>query len=268
MKMRRLFIIVPLVVSANFAVAQSGSEKILVPIRVPVPVPGANGSLWSSSLLGRNNSSAALMLGNVNVDCGGLLCPQALDMFGGTTYQIVPSGASDRPAAVVNVPAGRSFDLTLILRVQDLSRQSQTWGSEVPIVRERDLRTGKLILLDIPISASFRNTLRIYDIDGQANARVALRLFALDPNRPSIVLGSKPDALLGEQVIVLRPPAPGDTGRSPGYAEIGDLSQIAPLANASKVAVEVEPLTPGLRIWSFVSVTNNETQHVTIITPD
>jgi len=77
-----------------------------------------------------------------------------------------------------------------------------------------------------------------------------------------------PSGSTGEKVIGLRPPAPGDTGRSPGYAEIGDLSQIAPLGNASRLAVEVEPLTPGLRIWSFVSVTNNETEHVTIITPN
>ena len=33
------------------------------------------------------------------------------------------------------------------------------------------------------------------------------------------------------------------------------------------MGVRVTPLTPGLRIWAFVSVTNNETQHVTTITP-
>lgn len=33
------------------------------------------------------------------------------------------------------------------------------------------------------------------------------------------------------------------------------------------VRAEIEPLTEGLRYWAFVSVTNNETQHVTTITP-
>jgi len=31
--------------------------------------------------------------------------------------------------------------------------------------------------------------------------------------------------------------------------------------------VEIAPLTPGLRIWALLSVTNNDTQQVTIITP-
>lgn len=31
--------------------------------------------------------------------------------------------------------------------------------------------------------------------------------------------------------------------------------------------MSVVPLTPGLRIWGFVSVTNNETQEVTLVSP-
>jgi len=29
----------------------------------------------------------------------------------------------------------------------------------------------------------------------------------------------------------------------------------------------VEPITPGSKIWAFVSVTNNATQHVTVVNP-
>ena len=31
--------------------------------------------------------------------------------------------------------------------------------------------------------------------------------------------------------------------------------------------VEIEPLMPYSRLWAFVTVTNNEPQHVTTITP-
>src|SRR5712691_7344858 len=133
--MRHLFIAFTLAASANIAVAQLSFEKILIPISLQGTVPGANGSLWSSSLLGRNNSSAPLMLGSVNVDCAGLLCVNEFEMIAGNTYRMAPSGASDRPTAVISVPGGRSIDLTFTLRVQDLSRQSQTWGTEIPIVR-------------------------------------------------------------------------------------------------------------------------------------
>lgn len=44
------------------------------------------------------------------------------------------------------------------------------------------------------------------------------------------------------------------------------VSVIGP-ASSPFVRVEVEPLGEGARFWAFVSVTNNETQHVTLITP-
>jgi len=33
------------------------------------------------------------------------------------------------------------------------------------------------------------------------------------------------------------------------------------------VTVEIVPVTPGLHFWAFISQTNNETQHVSIVTP-
>jgi hypothetical protein len=266
--MKNALIALSLIAFTTAAIAQSGSEKILVPIRITTPVPGANGSLWSSSLLVRNTSSTSFTLNNIAVDCNGLLCPPAVDLTPGATYQITPSGGSDRPAAVMTVLPGHGTDLSFTLRVQDISRQSQTWGTEVPVVRESDTRSGKIVLLDVPVTTAFRNTLRVYDIDGKANDQLTVRLFALDPTPPSAIGSGTVDRFLGESTIALRPPAAGDTGRSPSYAEIGDLSQIAPLGTTTRVAVEVEPVTAGLRIWSFVSVTNNDTQHVTVIVPN
>jgi hypothetical protein len=53
-----------------------------------------------------------------------------------------------------------------------------------------------------------------------------------------------------------------------GYASIGQFTDAFPQLNGlDKVRVEVTPLTEGLRFWTFVSITNNETQHVTTITP-
>jgi hypothetical protein len=108
-----------------------------------------------------------------------------------------------------------------------------------------------------------RNTLRIYDIDGQQTTLVTVRVFGIHPIVPGSTGVGKEDQLLGEKIIALQPFG----AEAPGYAELGDLSQIAPLGNEQKVALEVEPLTPGLRMWAFVSITNNETQHVTVIAP-
>lgn len=42
-----------------------------------------------------------------------------------------------------------------------------------------------------------------------------------------------------------------------------DPAQLANLDGADMMRVDVEPLTPGIKIWAFVSVTDNDTHHVT-----
>jgi hypothetical protein len=51
----------------------------------------------------------------------------------------------------------------------------------------------------------------------------------------------------------------------PLYGERANLQEA--LAGENAVWVEVVPITTGLRIWAMVSVTNNDTQHVTLIAP-
>jgi hypothetical protein len=156
-----------------------------------------------------------------------------------------------------------SNQVAVALRIQDLSRQSQTWGTAIPVVRESEFRTAKIALVDVPVPAGFRQMLRIYDPDGRSNAKVTVRIFGT--SSPEAYPG-QPDRLLGEAVITLQPPTTEHPEFS-GYYETGDLSRIAPLAGYDRVLIEIEPLTSGLRFWSFVSVTDNDTQHVTTITP-
>jgi hypothetical protein len=48
----------------------------------------------------------------------------------------------------------------------------------------------------------------------------------------------------------------------PGVIQL-ELGQVISLAGISTLRVDIDAETPGLRLWSFVSVTNNETHHVT-----
>ena len=57
-------------------------------------------------------------------------------------------------------------------------------------------------------------------------------------------------------------PAPPTHPVIPGYLQL-ELGQLLPLAGISTVRVDVEPTDPALKLWSFVSVTNNDTHHVT-----
>ena len=99
-----------------------------------------------------------------------------------------------------------------------------------------------------------------------ASASVRVKIFRLDPSRdqPS----GDPDALLGEADVPLRFAPPfAVPPYHPGYAVITDLSTIAPLGDAESLRIEIEPATEGLKLWAFVTVIHNESQHATVITP-
>ena len=53
----------------------------------------------------------------------------------------------------------------------------------------------------------------------------------------------------------------------PSVAVVFGLEQIGIQNGTETVRVRLEPVEPGMRYWAFATVTNNETQHVTTITP-
>ncbi|MHB0969207.1 MAG: hypothetical protein ACYC7A_00045 [Thermoanaerobaculia bacterium] len=150
------------------------------------------------------------------------------------------------------------------LRVQDVSRQALTWGTEIPVVRENAFRTGRISLPQVPLDARFRPMLRIYDVDRHGGS-VAIRFFDDD------------GVLLSEESVELIVPVgnqhPDPSGPAtpdfyyPAWAQVSDFVARHPqLADHDRVRIEVEP-PAGVHFWAFISVTNNETQHVTLITP-
>lgn len=246
--------------------AQEVVEKVLIPVVTFDPVPGANGSLWDTELVVTNTSPSAIRVhGVLERDCQGLPCTNVETVPPKTTMAIFPIGGSDRLAALIRVE-GASESVFFNLRVRDLSRQSETWGTQLPVVRERDLRTGMTVLANIPVQDQFRQTLRIYGMAGDAGAELRLRLYEIRPGELGSALPT-PDSLLGEKVVTLRPPIGGEGDQSPQYLELSDLTQIGPLGTTGRVLLHVEPVTIGLRYWALLSVTHNATQHVTTIAP-
>ena len=232
----------------------AADDRVLLPIVVQNPVPGAYGSLWTTHLTLFNRGSAPLQVTGGLVPCHFDPCITP-GLPARTTTPVVPRTAPDVPARFLFVEAGRGGDLDVQLRVQDLSRQAETWGTEIPVVREADASLVPLNLLDLPTAGDFRTLVRIYDFDPAAGRAVMVRLF-----RPGS--GAGEDQLLAEVPLALRVPA--NTIEYPGYAEIGLWSLGVA---AQRVRVEVAPLTPNVRFWAFASITHNATQHVTLVTP-
>lgn len=130
--------------------------------------------------------------------------------------------------------------LSMNLRVFDTSRPGENFGTELPIVRRAQFRE-EVTLVGIPSDSRFRNTLRIYG-GGDAPAAVEVEIESA-----------------GARVVreILLPPAAGLY--RPGSVQFTDFP-----AAAGAMRVHVSASTP---VWAFVSTTNNETQHITTITP-
>ena len=151
-------------------------------------------------------------------------------------------------------PRAEASRLAFSLRVRDISREAEGMGTRVPVVRERDFVHGSPIeLLDVPFDPRHRVKLRIYMIEPV----IAEDLFGT-------VLVHIGDGLLGSRFQLTRRPGPvGGTTGVPYYAEV-DLPP--PFDVAARLKVEIRMPVDAVA-WAFATVTNNETQQVTIVTP-
>jgi hypothetical protein len=213
-------------------------ERVLVPVFM-APAAGAHGSLWHSELWIYNDNDEPAGTGLVPA----ISAKQTAGPIAGTQ----PAGS---PGAVLNVPPGLASGLHFNLRVRDMSRQSETWGTEIPLVRESEFFAGKLSLVSVPVAERFRQTVRIYQFVpfGEPAGTVRVRYYRI---------GGGSDLLLQDDTVTLT-----EAGAL-GYAQLGPFT----FPDTTALRIDIEPLSPLMRVWAFASVTNNETQHVTTIAP-
>lgn len=168
----------------------------------------------------------------------------------------------DPGARFVYVRAEDRDKLHVNARVYNENARGRTAGSEIPIVHDEELTTETITLLGIPAGPQYRQTLRVYDTRETAEANVEVRIYADDEREPRVTMTTR----LHENAMTQRTTT-ALLATHPGYAELGLRSFDSELAGAKTLRIEVRPLTSGARIWSFASITNNDTQHVTIATP-
>ena len=257
--MRQLLVVLALAVSLP-ALAQQ-YERVLVPVFVNQPVPGAFGSQWVSQLSIRNSGSRAVLIDPIHCTLLVSPCPpfamgqNDVWRFGHEPYASAPVGLRNGPLFLY-VPAADAANVHFGLVVKDVSRSEETYGTEVPLVPTGEFRTAKISLLNIPVQPPFRSTLRLYSA-AETPTTVRVRVFPFPP-RPAIVELDVTLSASNEFLTIDRPV-------QPGYAEIGDLLDEAQRMGLDVAYVEVLP--GDVPVWGFVSVTNNATQQVTLVTP-
>lgn len=274
---QRFAVIVTCVLSSAVAGQQNlpvDFEKILIPITVR-SVPGAYGTLWSSELWmtispDRLPGVVAPLFGGCEPPCpdSGVIVSSGTSGIG---FFHTPDGDPPGSLMYLQRDVAEQFHFTSVLREGTFAANGDS-GLQLPVVRERDTVSGVIHITNIPLPASGRATLRIYSIDPQLGGQVQVRFYYASPG--DLIYSDQLRTLIVHQRVFVyqtevgsfdlpvRPaavemPVPAPPPPQPAIANYGPQG----------IRVEITPLTPGLRLWAFVSIVDNTTQRVTLRTP-
>jgi hypothetical protein len=260
---------------APIATAQVATIPVLVPVFFAGP--GAFGSQWGTELTVMNGSDDRLTSVPFIFACGSHICFAGLTPHSAMTVSAHPMDGIHRLTGYfINFRADELASAAFALRVFNRSNAALDEGERIPVVPATLFRESEIQLLNIPAEdPRFRVTLRVYALPGQI-AAVSLRMF----EDTAGIAGDlrPPSTLLSERLITLQaPPTPLDHDTIPGEpptplpsSALVDLSLPAadPLPdNGTHYYLSLKSETPGVPIWAMITVTNNETQRITVITP-
>lgn len=234
-------------------------DPLLFPIFLP-PIPGAHGSEFrTTARLWNKSATETITLYGYDRTCSlidppiGPETPMALAPRDKQALRLWPE-CSSTVGRLLYVPKG-DHNVAASLRVWETSRQAENHGVEIPVARIEDFSTDSIALVDVPTDPKFRLTLRVY---GRNRGETLVNLW----------YGSGSGTCCADTWNSLQ--LPMQAGRNifePSYAVFTDFDPaegFPPFPETINVLVQSHDGHP---IWAFLTVTNNETQHITTITP-
>jgi hypothetical protein len=245
------------VAAQAFLVPQPQADLSLEHERVFFPSvfvgPGAHGSQWNTQNYVRNRGPIELWtIPYLGKNALPIVTPLPLPVFVRTP---IDNEARDGGLLVL-APVGTEKWLAYSSHVVDESRRRTDAGTELPVVHEREA-APQIELLNVPLTNESRQTLRIFDFDAVDGRRVQVRIDV--EGRESLFF----DAILTQRIVCVTTPC---YPRHPTYAVI-NLDADPRLRGAGSADITILARTNDAPLWAYVSVTNNDTQHVTTSTP-
>lgn len=262
--------LIALLVAAAAQVAAATNPpfaRVLLPLYLSKPVPGAFGSLWQSQFAMHNGSPdrsyTFQWCSPVDPNEGCILDLRDDEELVPAETQTALPGRYPAPSNGVagavlyfsasGIPPTDGSDISFDLRVADTSRSAITAGTEIPVVRERDFRTDSSIqLLNVPTDPKFRIAVRLFEMN-LATANFGVQVYDQATNK-----------LLSSSRVTTSAPPQGFLRFTPAFVDLGDLG-IGTVTGP--VRVQIVPLNSGVAFWAYVSITNNESQQITLVTP-
>jgi hypothetical protein len=255
-------------------------EVILFPLAfVPLTnaggeeIAGALGTIWTGNVWVENRGSQPVHLHPCEFQCN--------DVVSGVIRLFdFPMGPHPDLGYLYEARAEEAANLRFSNRIFERSRRGQPRGVNIPVVREGEFFTQSESFLAVPSGNGVRISLRVYDP----------WIHYPPPARPGPALPLKPGPALESVRIEILNPAGATIAETslrpaitylpipqrqfdalnrtrPGMASIHHLAGLFPQLNDNEhVHIRVTPVPADAQYWAFVSVTDNDTQTVSVIT--
>ncbi|HEX7809700.1 MAG TPA: IPT/TIG domain-containing protein [Thermoanaerobaculia bacterium] len=217
-----------------------GVERVLIPLFTP-PIAGQNGAEFHTELRIVNERESPVTVHGLTTN--------------GTPFivngEVTPSPIGS-PARFITIASKEHDQLWMNLRAYDTSRAADNFGTQIPLPREKDFIREEMVLSNIPTDPKFRSTLRIYSTTDPGT--ISMRIVAQGHTET--------------KQINLRA---GANEYEPAYAVFTDFP-----VNVGPIRVEISsppqelifpPSSVPPPMWAFISLTNNDMQMITTITP-
>ncbi|HEY4639950.1 MAG TPA: IPT/TIG domain-containing protein [Thermoanaerobaculia bacterium] len=231
-------------------------ERILLP--VAASGPGPNAARFETEILITNAGDEPARVGrDATFWNSGVSPPPSPSVPAHSTLTLTDSLFAPELAvkgAFIDVPARMAHDVITKVRVHDTSRDAAAYGVEIPTVSDLDF-AATVRLAGIPTDARFRSMLRGYAYDGRNFGPVTLR-----------VRDAADGTLLATVPVAINAPL-GEEDLFPAAAQLALDSIIAPLRSHARLRLDIADSDAVRPIWAFVSITNNQTQEITLVTP-
>jgi hypothetical protein len=232
-----------------FAYGAADFRRLLLPVYIEGSVGGGFDSQWVTELSGFHRATdVARVTGDPQEQSG--------TVAGRTTFTPAVDTERQGHGRFIYVAEEDGEEISLNLRARDISRVDDNLGTELPVIGiEQTFVDEDIALVNVQALEGYRQTIRIYDLDGEFGRTVTVRVYGEDATTP----------LVTRHLTTSSAAVDTDYPAYPGQVNL-DLYLIDELLGVEKMTVIVETPEEG-RWWAFAAITNNETQLITTVTP-
>jgi hypothetical protein len=238
----------------NFAYTHD-LEWILIPIALQ-PTGASQGTRWVSEIVVYNDSDDSIPIDEevcffigAPFDCG----RPARRVPPHSSLRVEPgSDNADYPEMSLFPPVDQAGRLSYSVRLYETSRDPDGAGIEIPVIRWGDVKATKIWLPFVTTSARFRSTIRIFT----GGMDIVLRVR---------------DAATGD-VLAQREKLLNFPTDAPRFTVItwNDILSSPEVRAHDRVRIEVQSVGTAWEVapvWALLTLTDNDTQHVEVFTP-